>query len=188
MNFMRGQQMIIHDPTLNNQNTTPPTPLRPPAAKQVWTVTSSDTPEHIIGWAAVAANGFDALHFMAHGNKSWIKIGSSGFSWANVDLFSKLKGKIRCITFFSCMVGSDEASHKGHSPIYGSKVADLTGAKVVAARQPQIYSWNASNVIDFGDFEGEVYVFSPGGSYSVYNSYNPFREQPKLNLETIIFN
>lgn len=185
--------MIVHDPRLNNPTTPTPTPLRPPAARNVWTVTTTETASHIIDWAGTvgrgASGGWDALHFMAHGNRAYLQIGGEGFSWANVSLFDRLRGAYRCIVFFGCLVGSDESSQYGHPPIFALEVARRTGAKVVAARENQVYSWNTStSTIDFGNWEGEVYVFAAGGgSWQVYNSYNPFRAQPTIDLETLIF-
>lgn len=54
MNFMRGNQMVVHDPRLNNPgNSTatlpvPASPLRPPGAKQTWTVQLNDTAADLV--------------------------------------------------------------------------------------------------------------------------------------------
>ncbi len=71
--FMRDRQMIVHDRRLNNPFTTPPSPLNPPTAFNVWTVGGNDSAEAILDWVASVGAGnsgvarLDALHFMAHG-------------------------------------------------------------------------------------------------------------------------
>jgi hypothetical protein len=196
MNFMRGRQMVVHDPRLNkpgNPNANPPvapTPLTPPGAVQTWTVSLTHPVEHIMSWVGkVCDEGrLDALHFMAHGNKAYMQLGAGSLSWANIKLFEKVKGKVGHIVFWSCLVGSDEATYYGHGPIFAAKVAEVTGAKVVACRQNQMYSWNSSNVIDFGGWEGEVFVFEDKGQTSrSFNKPNPFRVEPTLDLEKLIF-
>ena len=97
MDYARGFQMVIHDPRLDNPRTTPPTPLVPPAAQQTWTVNiTMHSPEHIFGWAGVVARTkkLDALHIMAHGNRSYVQIGTSGLTANNARVFEGLKGNV----------------------------------------------------------------------------------------------
>ncbi|HRY15533.1 MAG: hypothetical protein KDI73_00630 [Candidatus Competibacteraceae bacterium] len=191
-NFMRGRQMIIHDPRLNNPKTSPPTPLRPPAAMNVWTVTTGDKAEHIIGWAAEVAKGksgtdkLDALHFMAHGSIGGIQIGNDGLSWKNVDLFKKLNGYIKgAIIFFSCQVGGEQANHSAsYALTFGSAVAAYAQCKVLTCKVNQIYSWTPGvNIIDFGEFENVVYVYTPKGDSKMLN----YNDKSTVDLNTIIF-
>lgn len=194
MDYMRGFQMVIHDPRLNNPNTTPPTPLRPPGARQTWTVDPArHSASHIVSWAATCAAGapggrMDALHFMAHGNRSYVQIGTDGFTAANASIFGVLAGKVGVIVFACCLVGSDTRGwYWNHPRYYGQVIAELTRAQVVVARENQVYSWNTtSNVIDFGDWEGPIDVYG-GSIVSSYQEYNPFRAEPRLNLERLIF-
>jgi hypothetical protein len=153
--------------------------------------TTTDSPEHIVGWAGVVArsNRLDALHFMAHGNRSVVRIGAGSFSAANAHIFSALAGnRVRVIVFASCLVGSDtQGWYRNHPVYYGQKIADITGAKVVVARENQVYQWHPStNVIDFGDWEGPIDVYSPGMTES-YQEYNPFRTERRFDLERVIF-
>ena len=192
MDFMRGRQMIIHDPRLNNPHTTPPTALRPPAAMQVWTVDRADPADHIIGWAAECAKGasggdrLDALHFMAHGAPGGIDVGKDRFGWGNVDLFKKLDARIKgAIVFFACQVGAEQANRGlGYDLTYGNAVAAYARCKVLTCKVNQIYSWvNGVNVIDFGDFEDVVYLHVPGSGTRMLN----YDGTTKVDLETIIF-
>lgn len=193
--FGRGRQMIVHDPRLNNPLTTPPTPLKPPAAYNVWTVQLTDPVSHVVGWPAHVAAGtpLDALHFMAHGYPGGIQIGAGYMNQAAVPYFRQFKDaaghpRVRYIVMFSCEVGGDNRGAFYHHPAYfGQQLAAASGARVVMAQENQIYSWNTQNVIDFGDFEGEIDVYEPGGAWSDYQAYNPFRTVPGLRLDQLIF-
>lgn len=189
--FLRGRQMIIHDPRLNNPYTN--TQLRPPAAYNVWTVSVGDPVAGILSWAAEVAKGasaegvLDALHFMAHGNIGYVQIGRDGFSWNNVEMFKTLAGRIRsAIVFFSCLVGGEQSYNlPNYTLTFGNAVAAFAQCKVVTCETNQIYSWSTtSNAIDFGDFEGVVNVYQKGGSgRRVYNSMG----RSGVDLEKIVF-
>lgn len=192
---MRGRQMVIHDARLNNPgnpNATPPVPptaLLPPGAIQTWTVTRSHTAAHILGWAGevATAENLDALHLMAHGNRNYMQIGADNIHWHNLENFRPLNGKVRFIIFWSCLVGGATSYTWRHPPNFGARIAEITNARVVMATENQQYTWNAANVIDFGNWEGEVNVFRPNGDADVYQSYNPFRTQPQLMVESLVF-
>jgi hypothetical protein len=191
MNFRRGRQMIVHDPALNNPHTNPPTTLTPPVAFRRWTVHPRNSPEFILERVALVATqtgGLDALHFMGHGNQGFISVGGGTFSQTNADLFSGLRGKVSAIVFFSCLVGSDSQGwYRGHPTYFGQRVAAESGARTVVAHQLQTYSWDANRIIDFGPWEGPVDVFEPESGWSTYQNYNPFRAEPQLDLERVIF-
>jgi hypothetical protein len=179
---MKGRQMIVHDPRLNNPFTTPPTLLKPPNAMQVWTVQTTEKADHIVGWAAEVAKGksgnekLDALHFMAHGYPGGIQIGADNISWHNIDLFKKLDGLVKgSIVFFSCQVGAEQAMHSlSYEMTIGNAVAAYAKCQVVACKVNQVYSFNlTTNVLDFGAFEGVVYVYPAGGGAARMVNYKP---------------
>ena len=183
--------MVVHDPRLNNPNTTPPTPLRPPGGLNTWTVDLSHSVPHILGWCARAMGSgdkWDALHLMAHGAPGAMQIGSGWINNSALPLFEAMAGRVRFIVFFSCTVGGDNKGwYWGHPAYFGQSVAQRSKARVVVCRQNQIYSWGASNTIDFGNFEGEVDIFAPDDSSESFQSPNPFRTLPLLDLEKLIF-
>jgi hypothetical protein len=199
--FMKGRQMIIHDPRLNNpghwegriRRLVPrPRPLEPPDAMNKWTVKLTDSAEQIISWAATVAAGdsgvkqLDGLHFMAHGYVGGMELGKDGLGWKNVDLFKKLNGLIRgAIVFYSCQVGGEQQYHGLSFPLtFGNAVARFADCEVVTCKVNQLYSWNPAGVIDFGEFEDVVYVHhpDPDRGTEIRNV-----QGAKLDLESIVF-
>lgn len=195
MNFTRGKQIVIHDPRLDDGQK-PPRPLNPPQSSVLtWTVQRGDSLKSILKNAATLADAgggkLDAVHIMAHGEKGKIYLGADGINWGNVEKFTILNGKTRNIVVFSCQVGSDETHDDalgsgGSTSSLGGAMASLSGAKVLVCRQNQTYSWGASRNIDFGLFEGEVYLYSPGGGHTVIFKNNT-TGKAQIDLEPYIF-
>ena len=188
--FLRGRQMIVHDRRLNNPFTTPPSPLMPPMAFNVWSVGGNDSADGILDWVAQVAAGnsgvawLDALHFMAHGFPGGIQLGRDNLNWNNVKLFEKLDSLVGCIVLFSCQVGAEQSYHpSSYELTFGNAIATYAQCRVVACKANQLYSWNAG-VIDFGGFEGVVYVYEPGGHGAKVMNYSPDSD---LSLETLVF-
>jgi len=182
-NFARGKQMIVHDPRLNYPSN-PPKALRPPAAYNVWTVSTSDPLRNIIGWVVAVGKGvgqLDALHIMAHGAPDYVQLGYDGIRWTNVTEFKMLQGLVKHIVLFSCSVGG--ATRQGYSLNFGNAIAAYSGAPTVLAYATQWYVYGGGNVIDFGAFEGSVYVYTPTGGVK---TYNPVGKQ-QFNMTKTIF-
>jgi hypothetical protein len=160
LNFGRGKQMIVHDLRLNNPYTNPPSRLNPPAAFNVRRCQKSDSTLNVIhdtGSVARAAGRLDALHFMAHGSPGHISVGSPGLSFANAKILKSLAGHVGFIVFFSCQVG--RGTRMTYSLNFGNAVSADAKCPCIACYATQIYSWASGNTIDFGSFEGTVYVF-----------------------------
>jgi hypothetical protein len=169
--FRRGKQMIVHDPRLNYPSK-PPKALRPPAAYNVWTVSTADPLRNILGWVAAVGNGvgrLDALHIMAHGQPDAVQLGKDWIQWANVPEFKALQSKVGRIVLFSCSVGG--ATRQGYQLNFGNAIAAYSGAPCIICYATQWYNYGGGNVIDFGAFEGSVYMFSPSGQVKTYNPY-----------------
>jgi hypothetical protein len=139
---------------------------------------------------AKSQGGLDNLYVMCHGFEAdWnlhdqtctgveaggfgLQLCSEGLSLSNTDVTVQLKGDIRTITIFSCATadtGEGNAGTVADGMRFCGEIAMYTGATVLAATQTQFYNdaktfWdyvcNRPGPIDFGDWEGPVYSFSP---------------------------
>ena len=200
MNFRRGRQMIVHDPGLMasaRPNATPPLPavqLTPPVAWRRWTVHPQNSVGFILGRVNEVIDGaggaIDALHFMGHGSPGGMALGRGRLDADDVPQFEPLRDKVRVIVFFSCQVGGEHQSggwSRTQPTTIGRRISDATGATVVVAQQNQTYSYNRRvRLINFGPWEGPVDVYAPGTA-ATYNAHNPFRREPQIDLERLIF-
>ena len=181
LNFGRGKQMIIHDLRLNNPHTNPPTRLKPPDAFNVRRCQQSDRTDHVLMNTASVAKGagkLDALHFMAHGTPGSVEVGSPGLSFSNADQLAPLAGHVGCIVLFSCEVGA--GTRMSYSLNFGNAVSAYAKCPCIACYATQYYSWSNGNVIDFGSFEGTVYVYDGAKT----TAHNPNKA---IDLEKLIF-
>jgi len=149
---------------------------------------------------AKTQSGLDDLCIMCHGYEAdWnlhdqtctgVEVGgfglqlcAEGLSLANVNLTAKLKGDVRTITIFACATAETGQGNEGTAADgmrFCGEIAMHTGATVIAATQTQFYTdtqtfWdyicNRPGPIDFGDWEGPVYSFSPdNGSVTQINA------------------
>ena len=68
------------------------------------------------------------------------------------------------------------------------KTLEQAKAEAVVARVSQVYTWNKAGgnaVLDFGDWEGPVDIYSQYGTIRSFQS--DFAGEPKLDLEKVIF-
>ena len=196
MNFGRGKQMIVYDNGLSELGGgyRESRPLNLPMAHRRWILHPHNSAEYILRRVAMVAaeadGGLDAVHFMGHGSPGRISLGREGLNEDNVHAFSELQGNVRFIVFFSCQVGGQHRGAGwgvGQPTTYGSRIVQETGANVVVAQQNQSYRVGPGDVVDFGDWEGPIDVYEPGGRLSTHQAYNPFRATPRFDLERTIF-
>lgn len=139
---------------------------------------------------AVSQNGLDRLLILCHGFEANWNLGdltctnfqqggfglalcTEGLTLANADAVVLLKGLVQEITIFACATADTGPGNVGTAADgmrFCGEIALYTGASVIAATQTQFYSldrtfwdWIQSKQgqIDFGDWEGPVYRFSP---------------------------
>jgi hypothetical protein len=139
---------------------------------------------------ANSQSGLDDLFIMCHGYEADWDLGNQtctgveaggfglvlcaeGLSLMNADVTSTLKGDVKRITIFACATADTGLGNEGTSADgkrFCGEMALYTGATVIAATQTQFYSdaqtfWDyladRPGPIDFGDWEGPVYSFSP---------------------------
>jgi hypothetical protein len=162
--------MLIHDTRLLGN--------APKVAENQWPVSASDRMSHVAGWTgevAKGAGGLRKLIIMAHGYATGghggygIQLGQEGLTLQTVDLFAALKGKIKSIILYSC-AAADTAPGKrmtgGDGNLLVSRLAARTAACVVASSAFQVYTYGGSKnqPINFGAWEGDVYLYGPNGN------------------------
>jgi hypothetical protein len=162
--------MLIHDTRLIGN--------APKIAENQWPVDASVPMSHVVGWTGDVAKGAGGLRkfiIMAHGYASGgrggygIQLGQEGLTLKTVDLFELLKGQVKSIILYSC-AAADTAPGKRMSSADGnllvSRLAVRTGAYVVASSAFQVYTYGGSKnqPIDFGSWEGDVYLYGPNGN------------------------
>jgi hypothetical protein len=147
------------------------------------------TPLHqMVVWAVNTANcfgGISRLKILAHGFETTegvlgygLCLCDEGLSNATVHMMAPLKGLVNVIQLYSCGVANSSSDNmgtesKGDGFTFCRQLAVTTGAWVKASTATQLY-WKRLNPwhwmeIDFGDWEGDVYWFSPDG-VSVLNA------------------
>lgn len=98
----------------------------------------------------------------AHGGFG-LQLGQEGLNLYNVGLTAAWSGLVDLIVLFAC-APADTADYNrgtwGDGKRFVGELALHTGARVIAARDTQYY--NPSGIINFGDWEGPVFEFSPG--------------------------
>jgi len=172
--------MIIHDIRLRGK-----TPTRYNYVMQV----NKNTPvEHIIG--SVTHYGrmhkLSCLHIACHGYEAnWnlrgsmctpemhggfgLQLGYEGLSLFNATKTSAWKGYVDLIVLFACApadVGPGNEGTEGDGRRLLGELSLWSGARVVGARDTQFYNdASGKTTIDFGDWEGPVYEFSPDTPY-----------------------
>jgi hypothetical protein len=149
---------------------------------------------------AQSQGGLDNLYIMCHGYEANWNLGdqtctnfqvggfglalcAEGLDLSNATLMSSLKGDVQTITIFACATADTGAGNAGTAADgirFCGEIALWTGATVIAATQTQFYSidrsfwdWLAGNPgkINFGNWEGPVYSFSPNdGSATQINA------------------
>ena len=172
--------MIIHDGRLHGK-----TPTR---YNYVMQVNAHTTIQHIIGTVAhygrmhtlsplhIACHGFEAnwnLRGMMctpqdHGGFG-LQLGNEGLSLFNATKTSAWKGLVDLVVLFACApadTGPGNEGTRGDGRRLLGELALWSGARVIGARDTQYYNDDTGKTtIDFGDWEGPVYEFSPATPY-----------------------
>jgi hypothetical protein len=141
------------------------------------------------GAYAQQQSGLDNIFFMCHGYEAGvedpnaeisiyalgygIQLGNPGLTFDNIQLASTLSGLVSTITVFACGPANTRTGYqntRGDGMRFCGEFALISGAEVIAAIETQYYyntpSWwdkilGRDGEIDFGDWEGPVFSFSP---------------------------
>jgi hypothetical protein len=161
----------------------------PAIAPNTYTVDATTPIQHAIGWITTYARnngGLTDLFVMAHGYEAIISDAAAqqsvmrgGFGVqicresllpGNLQLMSSLDGLIGIITLYCCAPADTHPQNRsryGDGERFCRELAAITNAEVVAAVETQYYNTSGTNnQINFGNWEGAVYRFSPDGSKS----------------------
>jgi len=165
--------MLVHDMRLKGPS--------PRIAANIWEVDSTVPIQHIADWSGEVARESGSLNryvIMAHGYEDTnghggfgIVLGKEDLTLVTVSCFETLRGYVDRIILFSC-AAADVAPGANHTNGDGAwlctQLAVMTQAKVIASSATQYYSnttfWGGVSPIDFGDWEGDVFEFSPNGN------------------------
>jgi hypothetical protein len=141
------------------------------------------------GAYASQQQGLDNIFIMCHGYEAGVEdpnaqisiyalgyglqLGDPGLTFDNIRLVGSLNGLVSTITLFACGPANTRTGYKntrGDGMRFCGEFAVISGAQVVAAIETQYYyhspSWwddlmGADGQIDFGQWEGPVFGFSP---------------------------
>jgi len=171
-------RMLVHDRRLAG--------TAPFIAQNTYLVNAGVATNHIIDWVgqyAKSQSGLDELLIMCHGyavlsdarsattyaepvGATGLQLGNPGLTWSTVARTSAWKGNIGSIYLYACGVS---ASSMHDDPAFDGtrlcgELALYSGANVYAADQLQWYTGanpSGGAVINFGDWEGQVYCYNP---------------------------
>ena len=96
-----------------------------------------------------------------------LQLGSEGLMHSNVSLWKSIYNKVQNIVIYSCAASNTEHGDEGSTAdgryLMGA-LATYTNASVYAADRIQWYIKDKiDNNIDFGDWEGTLWCFTPHG-------------------------
>jgi len=162
--------MLIHDKRLAGRS--------PAICENQWDIDATFPIEQIVGWTGTVARGsggIKKLVIMAHGYESGgrggfgIQLGKEGLTLKTVDRFAPLKGLLKSIILYSCAVADTAPGRRmtdGDGGLLIARLAARTQAYVVASSATQMYipGTSAASPINFGSWEGDVYLFGPNGN------------------------
>ena len=97
-----------------------------------------------------------------------LDLGREGLDLSNVNVMRWLRDRVQIITIHACATADTapgNAGTSGDGRQLCREIAAHTNAEVIAGVQTQYYNPSgAGGRIDFGDWEGPVYRFSPDGT------------------------
>jgi hypothetical protein len=142
-------------------------------------VRPSDKLSSILNWLKGKINHYgyiEYLYVMCHGRPGYLQLGHDGVYLDNVHLWGALRGKIGNIYLLPCEVSDlqpgfnviDGDAHEADGFLFCSNLAGYTKSYVAASSATQYYYNGFLGLIgsetNFGDWEGNVYVWGPTGS------------------------
>ncbi|WP_425228227.1 hypothetical protein [Sphingomonas sp.] len=180
-----AKRMLLHDTRLNGN--------APHIAQNIYRVGPKDKIANIVSWVqayAASQGGLDELIVMCHGGEAhwdmehqmsvartsggWgLQLGKRGLDLRNVALVrawrnpKPLIGKIIIYACAAADTGKGNAGTVGDGRRFMGEMALYSGATVIASSATQMFSRSMFlNRINFGEWEGPVFSFSPDSGAS----------------------
>lgn len=147
-----------------------------------FSVEKEDPIDRVLSWVSAChlmQGQIENLAIMCHGyvNKSngkgghGLQFSKDGVFPGNINRWTAIQGKVKWIFIYACNaaeVDPTAPANQGDGRELCRRMAAMTGATVIAPVRTQYYDRSIKpwrwREIDFGDFEGPVYAFSPGGA------------------------
>jgi hypothetical protein len=132
-----------------------------------WRVPRTDSPAHILNWAATVARGapggkLNALVINCHGGPARLSLGT-GIGWPQVPFFSSLSGLVDEIYLVACEVVSFTGPSDGN--LFCGAIAKAAKTNVYASNHTQTTGlWPLIPYGKIDGFEGKVWKWHSDGS------------------------
>jgi hypothetical protein len=148
----------------------------PPIAENIYDFDATVPVRHILSWTEIVADasgGIRRLIIMCHGYVAsdtlrggyGLQFGKDDINFGTAPLFGFLRGKVKAIILYSCSSLDVDVRHGQSGLMLWSQVAFYAQCNVVGSNVDQIYTTNASNLIDFSTWEGQVLMVYPNGNH-----------------------
>jgi hypothetical protein len=162
--------MLLHDKRLAGTS--------PAIAENIYDFDGTASIAHILGWTRVVADGAGGLRrliIMCHGFVSssshrggWgLQLGKEGVTYETAPLFVNLRGKVSAIILYSCKSMDIDAPAGQSGMILWKQIASYAQCRIVGSSSNQTYTYGVSSPIDFGKWEGSVFIVAPNGNSQV---------------------
>jgi hypothetical protein len=138
--------------------------------------------ERVLSWVSYChgvKGQIEDLAIMCHGYVNapvglgghGLQLSKDGVYLSNINKWSAIQGMVKWIFIYACNVAQVDPfapANQGDGRQLCRQMAAMTGAKVMAPVRAQEYHRSIKpwrwREIDFGDFEGPVYLFRPDGT------------------------
>jgi hypothetical protein len=163
--------MLIHDKRLIGST--------PAMAQNIYGVDGTVPVQHILGWAGGVAHGTPGglrrLIIMCHGFVSadshrggyGLQLGSEGITWETRHYFLQLRDAVKVIVLYACKPVDRDVARGQSGMMLFQQIAHYANCYVVGSDSDQVYSYGATTPIDFGKWEGRVFIIAPNGNHQV---------------------
>jgi hypothetical protein len=94
-----------------------------------------------------------------------LQLGAEGINFTTSPLFMMLRNKVRVIVLYACRPLDRDVARRHSGMMMWQQIAGYANCNVVGSATDQVYTYGTSNPIDFGKWEGTVFVIAPNGNH-----------------------